>query len=92
MSTMQKTKLVEGVAVDVTKVQHVADYKIRLTFSDGFERELDLGPFLRASSNEQIRAYLDPGKFAQFTLKDGELMWGDYELCFPIADLYEGAI
>ena len=39
-----------------------------------------------------IRAYLDPEKFADFTLKYGNLMWDDYGLCFPIADLYENNI
>jgi hypothetical protein len=27
---------------------------------------------------------------AVFTLRDGDLDWNDYELCFPIADIYEG--
>jgi hypothetical protein len=39
-----------------------------------------------------IRAYLDPDRFAQFAIRDGDLMWGDYELCFPVADLYENTI
>ena len=55
-------------------------------------RELNFEPFLRGAAHPEIRAYLDTGKFGQFTLKDGELFWGDYELCFPIADLYDGRI
>ncbi len=39
-----------------------------------------------------IRAYLDPQKFTNFTLEYGNLMWDDYGLCFPIADLYENNI
>ena len=92
MNAIQRSKLEEGVAVDVTNAQHVPVYKIAITFSDGLEREIDFEPFLRTSSNPEIRAYLDPVRFAHFVLKEGELMWGDYELCFPISDLYEGTI
>jgi hypothetical protein len=92
MSTIQRSKLKQGVAVNVIKAQRVADYKLRLAFSDGFEREVDFEPFLRGSSNPLISVYLDAEKFARFVLKDGELIWGEYELCFPMSDLYEGKI
>jgi len=39
-----------------------------------------------------IRAYLDPEKFKQFAVEYGDLHWNDYDLCFSIADLYEGRI
>ncbi len=39
-----------------------------------------------------IRVYLDPRKFANFRLEYGNLIWDDYELCFPIVDLYEANI
>ena len=39
-----------------------------------------------------IRKYLDVELFQQFSLIYGDLVWHDYELCFPIADLYEGTI
>jgi hypothetical protein len=39
-----------------------------------------------------VRAYLDPDRFAQFELRHGELVWGDYELCFPIMDLYNNTL
>ena len=39
-----------------------------------------------------IRKYLDEKKFKQYELDDGDLEWNDYDLCFPIADLYENTI
>jgi len=27
-----------------------------------------------------------------FRLEDGDLVWGEYELCFAIADLYTGQL
>ena len=39
-----------------------------------------------------IRAYLSPDRFRQFSIEHGDLIWNDYDLCFPMADLYEGNI
>lgn len=39
-----------------------------------------------------MRAYLDPVRFAGLRVEYGELVWGDYELCFPVIDLYRNAI
>jgi len=84
--------LAEGIAIDVVRVERASGYKLKLSFSDGVEREIDFEPFLRRSRNPMIRAYLEPRRFANFRLEYGNLMWDDYELCFPIADLYENNI
>ena len=39
-----------------------------------------------------IKKYLNPDEFKKFTIEYGDLTWNDYDLCFPIADLYEGKI
>jgi hypothetical protein len=59
---------------------------------DGAERLIDFEPFLRASQNPLIRAYLVREKFENFRVDHGDLIWDDYGLCFPIADLYENRI
>lgn len=84
--------LSDDAIIEITSAEYVADYKLRLWFSDGKQRVVDFGPFLRRSLNPMIRAYLDLEKFKQFSVEDGDLQWNDYDLCFPIADLYEGKI
>lgn len=84
--------LPEGTVIDIVRAERVSGYKLKLCFSDGVERIIDFEPFLRGSRNPMIRAYLDPKKFANFKLEYGELVWDDYGLCFPIADLYENRI
>jgi len=84
--------LPEGAIVDITAANRVADYELSISFSDGLERVIDFEPFLRRSQNPQIQAYLDVERFAQFRVEDGNLVWDDYGLCFPIADLYENRI
>src|SRR5262245_46138419 len=85
-------KLAEGIGLDVVQADLVGAYRLRLVFSDGMERVVDFGPFLQSSMHPAIRSFLDPGKFASFRIEQGDLLWGDHELCFPIADLYEGRI
>jgi len=78
--------------VHIERARRVRDYDLRLTFSDGTERTVDFGPFLNHSTNPQIRAFLDMKRFASFRVENGDLVWGDWELCFPIADLYRGRV
>ncbi len=84
--------LPEGAVIDITAAKQVGDYKIALSFSDGTQRIVDFENFLKSSRNPLIRDYLDAKKFASFCLEAGDLVWDDYGLCFPIADLYENRI
>lgn len=85
-------KLPEGAVVHITDAEYLSQYRIRLSFSDGFQNLVDFQPFLESSRNPMIRAHLDPERFAGFVVQDGDLVWGGYDLCFPIADLYENQI
>ncbi len=82
----------EEAVLEVSTAAYVGDHRLRLCFSDGKERIVDFGPFLRHSANPMIRAYLDLEKFKRFSIAYGDLHWNDYDLCFPVADLYDGRI
>lgn len=87
-----KTGLKEGEAVNIEYAEYLEEYKLQLRFSDDTKRVIDFGNFLNKSRNPLIRKYLDIEQFKNFTLEYGDLFWNDYDLCFPIADLYEGKI
>ena len=78
--------------LEITEAKYVSGYKLRLTFSDGTVRIMDFEPFLRKVRNPDLTQYRQVRKFKCFRLHYGDLMWGDYEMMFPIADLYKGAI
>jgi hypothetical protein len=78
--------------VKIDSAKYLSDYAIRLKFSDGNEKLVDFKPFLSKSSHPSIKKYLDETKFSKFTLVDGNLNWNDYDLIFPISDLYNGQI
>ncbi|MCU0503072.1 MAG: DUF2442 domain-containing protein [Anaerolineae bacterium] len=81
-----------GAVVDITAAEYAGGYRLRLTFSDDTTRTVDFESFLSKSHNPMIRKYLDHEEFADFSVQYGDLVWHDYDLCFPVADLYEGRI
>jgi hypothetical protein len=78
--------------INILTAELVEDFRIRLRFDDDTEQTIDFKPFLSNSVHPDIRAWLDPNQFAKFRVEYGELVWGDYELCFPIIDLYRNKI
>lgn len=78
--------------IKIDSAKYLADYAIRLTFSDGNEKLVDFKPFLSKSLHPSIKKYLDESRFSNFSLIDGNLNWNDYDLIFPISDLYNGQI
>ncbi|TLX72262.1 DUF2442 domain-containing protein [Labilibacter sediminis] len=76
----------------IESAKYLSDYAIRVIFSDGNEKLIDFKPFLSKSCHPSIKKYLDEDKFSNFSLTDGNLNWNDYDLIFPISDLYSGQI
>jgi len=85
-------RLVAGKAVNIISAKHLGEYRIGLVFSDRHAVTVDFGGFLRSSVNPEIRKFLRPSSFRVFQIAHGNLVWGDYDLCFPIEDLYAGQI
>jgi hypothetical protein len=78
--------------INIILATHAGEYRIRLVFDDNTVQEVDFKPFLTRSHHPDIRAYLEPVRFAGFKVEYGELVWGDYDLCFPVIDLYRNTI
>jgi hypothetical protein len=76
----------------IDSAKYLSDYVIRIRFSDGKEKLVDFKPFLSKSLHPSIKKYLDENKFSNFSLTDGNLNWNDYDLIFPLSDLYKGQI
>ena len=78
--------------IAITQAKYLGKYEIRFTFSDQTSRIIDFGGFLSHSNNPMTRKFLDKKLFKGFKIEFGDIVWNDYELCFPIQDLYEGNI
>ncbi len=78
--------------ITIQKAEYKGDYKIYFQFSDGVEQTIDFGDFLRSAKNPMTKKYIDKNLFQSFTIEYGDIMWNDFEMCFPIWDLHEGKI
>ena len=78
--------------ISIEKAKYIDDYKIYLQFNDGKENILDFKNFIIKSQHPDIKKYQDLKLFKKFNLEYGELEWNDYDLVFPIYDLYQGSI
>jgi hypothetical protein len=56
------------------------------------ERLIDFASFLKNAKNPMTKKYLDKKLFKEYSIEYGDIIWNDYEMCFPIWDLHEGKI
>jgi hypothetical protein len=78
--------------LEITEASYVAGDKPCLVLNDGKKRVMDFEPILRHARNPMITKYRQVRNFKRFHLHFGDLMWGDYDMIFPIADLHHGNI
>ena len=70
--------------ISILKAEYQGDYKIKLLFSNNKENIIDFENFLRNAKNPMTRKYLDENLFSNYSIKFGDLIWNNYEMCFPI--------
>jgi hypothetical protein len=78
--------------ISINKAEYIGEYKIKFSFSDGVEQLIDFSGFLGCAKNPMTKKYLDKKLFRNFSINYGDIVWNDYEMCFPIWDLHEGKI
>lgn len=92
MRIVEEYNEIETDLIKITSATFISDCAIRIIFNDGVNQLVDFKAFLESSSHPSIRKYLDEVLFKQFSIIDGNLNWNDYDLIFPIHDLYQGKI
>ncbi len=78
--------------VTIIKAKYLKDYVMRITFSDGNDRAVDFKPFLTNSGHPEVKKFLKESNFKKFKIIQGNINWEDYQMIFPIQDLYQGKI
>lgn len=78
--------------INITSASYLTDYKIEVRFDDGKKNIIDFEEFLSQSKHPDIRKYLKKKSFKKFKIDNGNLNWNNYDLIFPINDLYNGNI
>jgi len=78
--------------INIVSATPAGELRIKLEFDDHTVQMVDFEPFLKHSRHPDVRAYLQPERFASFRIAYGELVWGDYDLSFPLVDLYHNTL
>ena len=82
----------EPETIRITEAHYTTGYQIEMTFNDSSKQTINFEPYLIRSHVSNINKYLDKGKFTKFLLVDGNLLWKNIEMTFPIASLHAGKI
>ncbi len=80
------------IILKIEKAKHMGRHILKISFSDDTDKIIDFKPFLEESRNPEIRKYLSIKCFKKFKIRNGDLMWGDFDLIFPLMDLYANKI
>ena len=92
MKIVVEYNLEEVQNIKIESARYHGDFAIRIQFQDGTDKLVDFKPFLTKSVHPAIKKYLEEKQFSNFMIVDGNLNWNDYDLIFPIWDLYQGKI
>jgi hypothetical protein len=52
--------------IRIVKAEYIDGYEVRITFSDGVVREIDIAPFLLKNPHPQYDKYSDINNFKKF--------------------------
>ncbi len=74
----------------ICKAKYIKDFQIKVYFTDGTIRSIDLFRFLSSSNHPLINKYLDIELFKQFRIEMGTLCWGENEFDLNPMNMYNG--
>jgi len=79
-------------SLTITSIEPVRGHVLRFRFSDGHSNEVDFKPWMARLPTEEEQTYLKPTKFKKYSNHLGHaIMWGEYDIIFPLEAVYHGA-
>lgn len=77
----------------ITSAKYIEPLSVKVFFSDGSNKTVDVGCFIKQHPHPQYNRYLDKNKFKTFKIECGNIVWGkNWDLIFPAEDLHEGRL
>lgn len=92
MKVFEDYTVYETQTIRIINASYLEDYVIKIEFEDGTKRLVDFKPFLTKAGHPSIKKYQDETTFKTFGIVDGNLNWNDYDMIFPVWELYRGVI
>jgi Protein of unknown function (DUF2442) len=80
-------------AISIVDANYAGDLKVELVFNDKKRNLIDFEFFFKTHSHPQFNKYRKPEQFKKFKIENGNVVWGkDWDMIFPVYDLYKGKI
>jgi len=88
--TVEYTENTSTKDISVKEAKYIGDYVLRILFTTNENKVVDFKPFLMKAVHPSIKKYINKKLFTSYKIENGNL--NDYDLIFPIIDLYENKI
>lgn len=80
-------------SLSIVSAKYVKPLSIEVRFSDGTEKTINVGNFIKSHPHPQYNRYLNEKKFQSFKIEMGNIVWGkNWDLIFPVEDLHDGKL
>lgn len=80
-------------SIKIIKAEDVGNLHVLIHFSDSKQQTIDIGDFIRRHPHPQYNKYLEPKRFRNFSIENGNIVWGkNWDMIFPLEQLYAGRI
>lgn len=80
-------------SLSIVSAKYVKPLSVEIRFSDGTEKTVNVGNFIKSHPHPQYNRYLNEKKFQSFKIEMGNIVWGkNWDLIFPVEDLHEGKL
>ncbi|MDR2149158.1 MAG: DUF2442 domain-containing protein [Tannerella sp.] len=76
----------------VKTANYVKDYVLEIKFVNGERKNVDFEAFLKKSLNPFVKKYINKDNFLQFSVINGNINWNNYDMIFPVENLYTGIL
>jgi hypothetical protein len=79
--------------INIIDAKYINEYLLELVFDDAKKTVVDFWGFFKTHSHPQYNKYKKIENFKKFKIENGNVVWGkDWDLIFPVYDLYKGKI
>jgi len=90
--TVDYTENVSTTELNIKEAIYIGDYVLRIYFNTNENKVVDFKPFLMQALHPSIKKYVNENLFTSYKIENGNINWNDYDLIFPVSDLYENNV
>ena len=74
--------------ISIISAKHTKKLILIITFDDGHSSKVDFSDFLNQTNLPDLIRYKKISNFKKYKILNGNIIWGDYEMIFPLESLY----